>query len=170
MSDLFFNNILMALNAIDFKAALSRFASGITVITTRDDGGRDLGMTATSFASVSLEPPLVLTSIDHAATMAEPLARSDHYAIHILGVGQEDVSHAFARKESTDKFNGFAVERSKHGVPLLTRYLARLECRVYARHLAGDHTVIIGEVLESSVGDDVGPLLYYRSRYGQFHP
>lgn len=154
----------------EFRAALSRFASGVTVVTTRSADGRDLGMTATSFASVSLAPPLILVCVDHAATMRDPLATAEHFAVHVLAADQEEVSRAFARREATDKFDGRRVQRGSGSVPLLDRALARLECRVWARHQAGDHDIIIGEVLAAALGGDADPLLYFRGRYRHLTP
>lgn len=148
-----------------FRTALARFASGVTIVTTRGADGVDYGMTATSFASVSLEPPLVLVCIDHAATMSGPLERADHFAVHLLGADQEDLSRSFARKEATDKFDGHEVRRGSGRVPILGDALARIECRVHARHRAGDHTIVVGEVLECALGADAEPLLYFRGAY-----
>ncbi len=160
----------MPLDPAEFRAALSRFASGVTVITTRDASGRDLGMTATSFASVSLEPTLILVSIDHTATMAGPLEAAEYFAVHILSAAQEAVSRVFALREYGDKFEGHAVARGSGSVPLLHGALARLECRVHARYPAGDHTIIVGEVLSTTLGEDAEPLLYYRGFYRHLLP
>lgn len=161
---------MMPIAPDDFRAALARFASGVTIVTTRSADGRDLGMTATSFASVSLDPPLILVCVDHAATMRDPLATAEHFAVHLLAAAQEAVSRSFARKEATDKFDGQRVHRGSGSVPLLDGSLARLECRVWARHLAGDHDIIIGEVLAVTLGDDADPLLYFRGRYRHLTP
>lgn len=160
----------MPLDPSDFRSALARFASGVTVITTRDADGRDLGMTATSFASVSLDPPLILVCVDHAATMRDPLATAEFFAVHVLADDQEGVSRAFARKEMPDKFEGQPVSRGSGSVPLLHGALARLECRVHARHPAGDHDIIVGEVLAIELGADAEPLLYFRGRYRRLQP
>ena len=159
----------MPLDAALFRAALSRFASGVTVVTTRDAHGMDHGMTATSFASVSLDPPLILVCVDHTATMANAIMSGEYFAVHILAEGQASVSSGFARREATDKFAGRRLSRGAGSIPLLDDALAQLECRVHARHPAGDHTVVIGEVIGCTLseGDDT-PLLYFRSRYGKF--
>jgi flavin reductase (DIM6/NTAB) family NADH-FMN oxidoreductase RutF len=158
----------MPLDPDTFRSALSRFASGVTVVTTRDDDGLDHGMTATSFASVSLSPPLILACVDHTATMAGAITAAEFFAVHILAARQENVSRAFAQREVADKFQGRPVSRGSGRVPLLHDSLAQLECRVHARHPAGDHTIVIGEVIGCTLGDDAeGPLLYYRGAYGR---
>lgn len=159
----------MPLDAALFRSALSRFASGVTVVTTRDAHGVDHGMTATSFASVSLDPPLILVCVDHSATMANAILTGEFFAVHILAEGQASVSSAFARREATDKFEGRALSRGSGSIPLLHDALAQLECRVHARHPAGDHTVVIGEVIGCTLGaESDAPLLYFRSKYGRF--
>ncbi len=160
----------MPLDPAEFRAALARFASGVTIITTRDAAGRDLGMTATAFASVSLQPPMILVAIDHAATMAQPLEAAEYFAVHILSDSQEGLSRSFARREALDKFDGQPVSRGSGSVPLLHQALVRMECRVQARYPAGDHTIIVGEVLAITLGEDADPLLYYRGRYRHLTP
>lgn len=152
-------------DAATFRSALSRFASGVTVLTTHTVDGRDLGMTASAFASVSLTPPLVLVCVDHGATMASPLQEATHLAVHILRAGQDDLSRRFAGEES-DRFAGLAVTRGAGNLPLLEGALARLECRITERHPAGDHCIIVAEVLAADV-DEGEPLLYFRGQYGR---
>ena len=156
----------MPIDATKFRAALGRFASGVTVVTTRGADGVDHGMTATSFVSVSLNPPLILICIGHDASMAGPIATAEYFAVHILGARQELLSRSFAAEG--DRFAGQPVARGSGSIPVLGESLARLECRVYARHPAGDHTVVIGEVLDARLGEDDGPLIYYDRHYGRF--
>lgn len=155
----------MPLDPAAFRASLARFASGITVITMRDADGRDLGMTATAFASLSLDPPLILVCIDRAASMAGPLEQASHFAVHVLGEDQHEVSRGFALKEG-DRFAGRSVTRGIAGLPLLELALARLQCRIAARHPGGDHVIVVGEVLDADVTDG-DPLLYFRGRYAR---
>ncbi len=158
----------MPLDPATFRAALSRFASGVTVLTTRTPEGQDLGMTATAFSSLSLEPPLVLVCVDQAATMAAPLERATHLAVHILAESQEALSRRFASREA-DRFVGLTPTRGVGDVPLLEGTLARLQCRIATRHVTGDHTIVVCEVLAADVRDDA-PLLYFRSRYARLAP
>ena len=147
-----------------FRAALGRFASGITVVTARDEG-RDHGMTVSAFCSVSLEPSCVLVCIGHEASMHALMLRVTHIGINVLATEQEALSRRFADPES-DRFDGVGYTRGENGVALLDDALVHLECEVIARHEAGDHTVIICAV-ERAAAYDGRPLLYYRGGYAQ---
>ena len=149
----------------DFRNALSRFGSGVTVITipSVDEPHGVRAITASAFLSVSLSPPLVLVSIDQKARAHEPFLAAERYGVSILAAGQEDVSNHFAGRnhDLTPEFaelGGFTVVEGA---------CANLICRVFERHPAGDHTLFIGEV-EAVTTRDLEPLLYYRGRYGQF--
>ena len=148
-----------------FRSVLGRFASGITVVTIRDERGKDHGMTVSAFSSISLDPPLVMVCIGHDATMYPVLGDIAWFGINILGHNQEPVSRRFAGKD-IERFDGIGFERGESGVVLLDDVLAWLECRVVTRHEAGDHTLIIGEV-EAAAARDGRPLLYYRGGYAQ---
>lgn len=158
----------MPLDIVAFRASLSRFASGVTVLTTRDRDGRDLGMTATAFSSLSLDPPLVLVCVDRGASMAPALAEATHLAIHVLSATQEAVSRQFALKEA-DRFAGLGIARGAGDVPLFDGALVRLQCRIARRHEGGDHVIIVCEVLAADVADG-DPLLYFRGRYARLAP
>ena len=148
-----------------FRAALGRFASGITVVTARDDKGRDHGMTVSAFCSVSLEPAYVLVSIGHEASMHQLMMRAKHVGISVLSREQEALSRRFADPES-DRFDGVGYSRGENGVALLDDALVHLECEVVARHEAGDHTLVVCGV-ERAAAHDGRPLLYYRGGYAQ---
>jgi flavin reductase (DIM6/NTAB) family NADH-FMN oxidoreductase RutF len=156
----------MTLDPDSFRSVLGRFASGVTVVTTRDAEHADIGMTVSAFSSVSLEPPLVQVCIGHDASAFEALAVADYFAVNILSSEQEPLSRRFAAVESAHRFDGLATARGATGLVLLEDALAHLECRVVARHVAGDHTLFIGEVLDASARD-ARPLLYYRGGYAQ---
>lgn len=155
----------MAIDPDLFRAVLGRFASGITIITTRDGQGRDHGMTVSAFSSLSLEPPLVLVCIANTATMAPVVAHVDSFAVNVLAADQEPLSRRFAGAID-DRFEGLGVERASSGNALLQDVLAWLDCRIVARHPAGDHVIVIGEVQEAQAADG-RPLLYYRGGYAQ---
>lgn len=148
-----------------FRAVLGRFASGVTVVTARDEHGRDHGMTVSAFSSLSLEPPMVLVCIAKNATMHDMLVRCQHFGVNILAAGQEALSRRFAGADP-NRFEGVGFERGSTGVALLEESLAHLECRVAATYPGGDHTIITGEVLHATVRQD-RPLLYYRGGYAQ---
>jgi flavin reductase (DIM6/NTAB) family NADH-FMN oxidoreductase RutF len=156
----------MTIDPDSFRSVLGRFASGITVVTTRDAEGRDMGMTVSAFCSVSLEPPLVQVCVDHAASLYAALAASTRYGVSILASEQEALSRRFATAESTRRFDGIGYRRGESGVLLLDDALAQLECRIVASHATGDHTMFVGEV-ESATARSARPLLYYRGGYAQ---
>jgi flavin reductase (DIM6/NTAB) family NADH-FMN oxidoreductase RutF len=156
----------MTIDPDSFRSVLGRFASGITVVTTRDGDERDVGMTVSAFCSVSLNPPLVQVCIDRASSIYSALAASSRYGVSILAAEQEALSRRFATADSTRRFDGIGYRRGESGVVLLDDALAHLECKIVASHEAGDHTMFVGEV-ESAMARSAGPLLYYRGGYAQ---
>jgi flavin reductase (DIM6/NTAB) family NADH-FMN oxidoreductase RutF len=149
-----------------FRDALGRFATGITVVTipTRDG---PMGFTANSFASVSLDPPLVLWSPARSAARFPFYAAARHYAIHVLGAEQSDLSGRFVRGGAG--FDGLAHETDAKGVPVLPQALARFDCLQVATHDGGDHLIIVGRVLRVSARPGQ-PLLFSQGEYGRFVP
>ena len=156
----------MTLDPDSFRSVLGRFASGITIITSVDPDGRDVGMTASAFSSVSLNPPLVQVCVDHAASMFDALLKAERFGVNVLADEQEALSRRFAGVESAHRFDGIGYTRGDSGVVLLDDALAHLECRIATRVEAGDHTIFIGEV-ERASARDARPLLYYRGGYAQ---
>lgn len=146
-----------------FRAVLGRFASGITVITTRDTAGTPHGMTVSAFSSLSLDPPLILVCVANDATMAPLLAATETFAVNVLSAGQEAMSRRFAGKID-DRFAGVGYHGGTLGDPILEDVLASLECRIVARHPAGDHVIVVGQVEDAAVHEGK-PLLYYRGGY-----
>ncbi|MCP1336095.1 flavin reductase family protein [Futiania mangrovi] len=155
----------MTFDAMDFRRALGCFATGVTVITARSAGGTPVGITANSFSSVSLEPPLVLWCLDKGSERFARFDAADHFAVNVLGAHQQDLSSAFASYEH-DAFPETPVETWETGAPILTDTLASLDCRIETRVDAGDHVVYIGRVLRLETRGDTPPLLYFRGRYG----
>ena len=156
----------MTQNAVDqahFRQLLGRFATGVTVITARDADGRPHGMTANSLSSVSLEPPLILLSIDHEASMHGLLVTTTAFAVNILSASQEAVSRRFAQ-EREERFDGVGYQESPRGLILLDGALAHLECERVATHEAGDHTILIGLVVAGNANEG-RPLCYFRGGY-----
>ena len=154
-----------ALDPDAFRATLGRFAGGVTVLTARDAGGRDHGMTVSAFCSLSLDPPLVLACVDRAASMHPLFAPGAPFVVNILAAGQEALSRRFATVDPSDRFAGVGYERTGGGAARLDGVLAWLECRVHALHDGGDHTIVAGLVQETGTRDDARPLLYYRGGY-----
>ena len=156
----------MTKNAVDqahFRQLLGRFATGVTVITARDAEGRPHGMTANSLSSVSLEPPLILLSIDHEASMHGLLVTSPAFAVNILSASQEAVSRRFAQ-DREERFDGVGYQESPRGLVLLDGALAHLECERVATHEAGDHTILVGLVVAGNANEG-RPLCYFRGGY-----
>jgi flavin reductase (DIM6/NTAB) family NADH-FMN oxidoreductase RutF len=154
------------IDADTFRSVLGRFASGVTIITARDDE-RDHGMTVSAFCSLSLSPSLVLIAIDHAASMHPLLLTHPTIGINVLSSEQETYSRRFAAEED-DRFDGIAFQRGENGVVLLEDALAHMECRITAHHDAGDHTIFIAEIDRAAAPvNDGKPLLYYRGGYAQ---
>jgi flavin reductase (DIM6/NTAB) family NADH-FMN oxidoreductase RutF len=153
----------MPIDDAQFKAAMSHFASGVTVVTT-EHGGTQYGMTVASFASLSLHPPLVLVCIEKSVKSHDAIAGSGKFGVSILAKSQQDVSGRFASRVD-DKFAGVATRRGELGVPLIDGAICTLECRVYAQLPGGDHTIFVGEVTDAAMADGGVPLVYYRSGY-----
>jgi len=143
-----------------FREALGRFASGVTVVTTEHEGSVH-GMTANAFVSVSLDPPLVLVSVDNRAKLHEILPRSKRYGVSVLGERQEDLSQHFAGRPTPGLEIPFIRRR---GVSLLEGALVHLVCDVVEAYPAGDHTLYIGRVEHLSYAEG-GPLLFYTGAY-----
>lgn len=156
----------MPLDSDLFRSVLGRFASGVTVVTTRDPDGRDHGMTVSAFTSLSLEPPLILVCIDRAASVYSALHDAEWIAVNILSASQEALSRRFSHSGAEARFDGIGYSRSPHGAPVLDDVLACLECRIVARHEGGDHTILVAQV-EGANARDERPLLYYRGGYAQ---
>ena len=152
----------MPVDDAQFKHALSHFASGVTIVTT-EHGGVDYGLTVASFASLSLNPPLVLVCISKSSSSHEPIAQSQKFGVSILGSDQAEISGRFAARGG-DKFAGLDVRRGELGVPLVGNALATLECRVHQHVVGGDHSIFIGEVVDTQTREGA-PLLYFRAAY-----
>ena len=154
----------MPVDKNQFRTALSRFASGVTVVTTLDGEGRPLGITVSAFSSLSLEPPLVLVCIDRDAYVHDAFQASGVFVVNILGADQEELSRLFASREP-DKFQRVGYSPGLDGAPVLADTLATLECRLRHAYEGGDHTIFVGEVEHTNVRADAQPLLYYRGGY-----
>lgn len=146
-----------------FRAALGAFATGVTIVTTRDADGNDIGLTVNSFNSVSLEPPMILWSLARSALSLPAFMAAEHFAVHILAAEQEALSNLFARK-GADKFAGLSLARGPGGVPLLEGCAARFQCRTAFRHEGGDHEIFVGEVLKFEHFERQ-PLVFQGGRY-----
>ena len=146
-----------------FRQLLGRFATGVTVLTSRKPHGEPIGMTASSVASVSLDPPLVLVSVDKQHDMHAALESATHFVLNILSAEQEAVSRRFASNE-TDRFRGVSYKENERGIAVIDGAVAHIECEKRSAVPGGDHTVFIGLVVGGDATDR-RPLLYYRGGY-----
>ncbi len=153
------------IDSATFRRLLSRFASGIAIITARD-GERDVGMTVSAFCSVSLSPPLVLVCVDRSASMHGLLLRHPKLGISIMASEHEAHCRRFADKQETRRFEGIPFIRGESDVMLLDDAMAHLECQLVSHCDAGDHTIFIAQV-ENGAMRDGQPLLYFGGRYAQ---
>ncbi len=153
----------MAVNELSFKDALSRFATGVCVVTTVGEDGTPGGMTISAFTSVSLDPPLVLFCLGCKSDALIRGARAGRFAINILGEDQEEVSETFASQKG-DKFEHVAHSPGESDCPTINGALAVLECELAAVHDGGDHLIVVGRVERLRVLGGK-PLLRYRGRY-----
>jgi flavin reductase (DIM6/NTAB) family NADH-FMN oxidoreductase RutF len=151
------------LDADRFRQLLGRFATGVSVLTARDARGEPQGMTASSIASVSLDPPLLLVAVDHANDMHDAMLGATHFAVNILAADQEALARAFAA-EAPNRFDGVGYRENRRGIPLLNGALAHIECAKHAEVPGGDHTVFLGLVTGGEVTQR-RPLIYYRGGY-----
>jgi flavin reductase (DIM6/NTAB) family NADH-FMN oxidoreductase RutF len=154
---------LSRLTSDQFRQAAGRFATGITVATVVDASGAPHGLTANSFTSVSLNPPLVLVCIGHTTATVECFRTAKHFGINILAEDQRALSDHFARK-GHNRFEGLEWHPGKTGVPLLPGVLAVMECKVHRKVAMGDHDIFVGEVVRVEITEKA-PLLYFSSGY-----
>jgi len=147
------------------RGALGAFATGVTIITAFDEA-LPVGITVNSFASVSLDPPLILWSVSKTATCAEAFRPTSAFCVHVLAAGQDGLAMNFARS-GEDKFASLAWGRSEWGAPLLPGCAAEFHCQVEACYPGGDHTIILGRVLAHLVRE-IPPLLFHRGRFREF--
>jgi len=161
----------MSLTDSDFRKAMGCFATGVTIITIDLDGdnrGEVHGMTANAFASVSLDPPLVLVCVDHSTRTHAHLHAKKRFGINVLAEDQREISDYYARPERShedaEAEAGARFDRTDHGTPVLHGALAYLECRLRSAEVAGDHTIFIAEVEEVVVREG-DPLLFFRGKY-----
>ncbi|HEU5228858.1 MAG TPA: flavin reductase family protein [Ktedonobacteraceae bacterium] len=162
----------MTISASDFKSVQSHLAGAVTIITTRDAEGQPWGLTATSFCSLSLDPPLVLFCLATSADCYNAFINSHHFAVNILASQQRELSDRFATKNIA-KFEGVQYIEGKTGSPLLPDSLAHLECSVQAIHPGGDHVIVIGLAecgCPGTAEHRASPLLYYTREYGTYIP
>lgn len=153
----------MTVDAAQFRTLLGRFATGVAVLTARRSDGQPVGMTASSIASASLDPPLVLVCVDRQHDIHPVLEGRVPFALSVLAGDQEDVSRRFAAYDG-DRFAGVGFHEAGHGLPVIDGAVAHVECAWHSSFPAGDHTVFLGRVIGGAATDH-RPLIHYRGGY-----
>ncbi len=152
-----------AFSSPDFRKALGQFATGVTIVTALNAQHEPVGVTVSSFNSVSLHPPLVLWSMANSAASLPVFMACTHYAVHVLGAEQKDLALQFASK-GIDRWAGVVHAPGHSGVPLLVGAVAHFECFNRSRYQEGDHVIFIGEVEHCSHRNEAAPLIYHDGR------
>ena len=153
----------------EFRSALGMFATGVTIVTTLDSDGQAVGLTASSFNSVSLEPPLVLWSLSRAAASMPAFCEGSHFAIHVLASDQRALAERFATR-GADRWSGVETTAGAGGAPLLAGAAATFECFNRSHYEEGDHIIFVGEVERCTWREGASPLLYHGGRFYTEHP
>ncbi|MEI8156154.1 MAG: flavin reductase family protein [Burkholderiales bacterium] len=153
----------------EFRQALGMFATGVTIVTARAANGSFVGLTANSFNSVSVSPPLVLWSLARSAGSMAAFSTGSHYAINILGADQQDLAKQFAA-QGIDRFSGVAFSTGAGGAPLLQGAAATFECFNRSRYEEGDHVIFVGEVEACTHRVGASPLLFHGGKFYAEHP
>jgi flavin reductase (DIM6/NTAB) family NADH-FMN oxidoreductase RutF len=156
-------------SSAEFRTALGMFATGVTIVTARAPDGSLVGLTANSFNSVSLNPPLVLWSLSQAASSMAAFRTGSHYAINILGADQQALAQRFSTRHA-DRFADVAFVQGQSGAPLLAGAVASFECFNRSRYVEGDHVIFVGEVEHCSHQAGSSPLLYHGGKFYTEHP
>ncbi len=153
-----------AFDAKSLRTAFGAFATGVTIVTTRGPDGADAGLTANSFSSLSIQPPMVLWSLSKTSSSIDAFRGSAHFAVHVLSAEQEALSTRFATK-GVERFAGVPVDRGPDSIPMLRDCAARFVCKTAYQHEGGDHVIFVGQVLEFAHAGRF-PLVFHGGRYG----
>src|SRR5215204_4517136 len=155
----------MAIDPRELRNVMGHFATGVTIITTKDIFGKPFGLTANAFSSLSLDPPLVLICVDKKVDCYACFDQSKVFVVNILSEGQDQLSTRFATK-GIEKFEGVAVRQGTLGVPLLEGAVAHIECTLTSAYEGGDHTIYVGEIQSVAASGD-RPLLFFKGKYSR---
>ena len=153
----------MAIDPQELRRVMGHFATGVTVITTKDRDGAPQGLTANAFMSLSLNPPLVLVSVDKGAICYACFETGNGFTVNFIAEGQEEISNRFATK-GIDKFSGLQWHLGTNGAAILDGVIGSVECNITQCHDGGDHTIVVGEILNVSANGD-RPLLFFKGKY-----
>ena len=153
----------MAIDARELRNVMGNFATGVTIITTKNAAGKPFGLTANAFSSLSLDPPLLLICVDKKVDCYACFDESKVFGVNFLSEGQDQLSNRFATK-GIEKFEGVPYKLGELGVALLEDALAHIECKVANAYEGGDHTIYVGEIQSATILSD-RPLLFFRGKY-----
>lgn len=157
-----------ALDPAEFRDAMARFASGVTIVTTKNANGDAVGFTASAFSSLSLNPPLMLVCLQNDADCYDAFMQSDEFTVSILAMGQSEIALRFATK-GIDKWEGTtSLAGPNSGIPMIEKAAAQIECRIHSRPDGGDHTILVGEVIWADGHPHREPLLHFNRQFGRF--
>lgn len=160
----------MIIQPNEFRQALSRFASGVTVISTCDHDSKPIGVTVSAFTSLSLDPPLILICLDNSTSRLSAYTEAKSFGINILASDQAPVSNAFAFPGPIPPFEQFPYQEGMLGLPMLDNTLASIECHREAVYPGGDHVIIVGAVTNASWRENREPLIYATGQYRTLAP
>lgn len=149
--------------SMELRQALGGFSTGVTIVTTLGKNGQKVGMTANSFNSVSLDPPLVLWSLNRKTNCFDDFINANAFAIHILAADQQELSQRFANV-GKNRFEGIECSQGVSGVPILPHYSTCFQCSMEHQYEGGDHIILVGRVVEF-VDNQLAPLMFYRGQY-----
>ena len=150
------------------RKAMAKFATGVIILTTKNQDGTVQAMTANAFASITLDPPLVMVSVGFSRNTHLPVKQSGRYAISILRSDQEEAAIYYSKRDDErSKLEPMEFQSTKDGMPVLKDSLAYLDCKVVASHEYGDHAIFVAEVIESWVSEGI-PLIFYDRAFGSF--
>lgn len=153
----------MPIDAQELRRVMGHFATGVTVITTKDADGNPNGLTANAFMSLSLDPPLVVISVDRGATCYACFELQNGFTVNFLSEGQEDISRRFATK-GIDKFADLKWHPGSNGAAIIDGAMGYVECKIAECHEGGDHTIVVGEIINVHASGD-RPLLFFKGKY-----
>lgn len=156
-------------DAKTFRSVLRHYPTGVCVITSVGCDGKPIGMSVGSFTSVSLDPPLVAFFPDRRSSTWQSIRDTGHFCVNVLGAHQEMISQRFA-KPAADKFAGIPHRTSMLGLPILDSVVAWIDCQLHAVHEAGDHFIVVGDVISLGAEEAARPLLFHRGEYCQLNP
>lgn len=154
----------MSIDGRELRNAMGRFATGVCLITTVTEEGVAMALTANSFSSVSLDPPLALWNLQDSSDVYDIFATPRHFAINVLALEQQELSNQYAKK-GQHEIDAAHFSTGKHGAPIITGALVSFECELEATHPGGDHLIIVGRILDMMERPDGEPLLFYAGGY-----